>query len=70
MIYHKGYQRPFRDQLLAVTLGNTLNPDELQNAWKCLGLGYLGMNEPMWQNSAAIVLQMECRTFTSLSQKL
>lgn len=22
----------------------TLNPDELQNAWKCLGLGYLGMN--------------------------
>lgn len=41
----------------------TLNEDELENAWKCLGLGYLGMNEPMWQNSAVILLQMELRRY-------
>ena len=41
----------------------TMNLDELDNAWKCLGLGYLGMSEPMWQNSAAMLLNMEARIF-------
>ena len=41
----------------------TLNLDELDNAWKCLGLGYLGMSEEMWQTSAAILLQIEMRTY-------
>lgn len=41
----------------------TLNLDELDNAWKCLGLHYLGMNEEMWRHSAAIVLEMEGRCY-------
>lgn len=41
----------------------TLNQDELENAWKCFGLGYLGMNECMWENSAAILYQMESKTY-------
>lgn len=41
----------------------TLNLDELDNAWKCLGLHYLGMNEEMWRHSAAIVLKMEGRCY-------
>lgn len=41
----------------------TLEIDELDNAWKCLGLGYLNMTEPMWQRSASIVLGMEMRTY-------
>lgn len=41
----------------------TLNQDELENAWKCLGLGYLGMSENMWENSAAILYQMESKTY-------
>lgn len=36
----------------------TLNDDELDNAFKMLGLSYLSMTEDMWQNSAAIVLKM------------
>jgi len=40
-----------------------LSPDELDNAWACLGLGYLGMNEPGWQHSAATLLKMEARTY-------
>lgn len=53
----KRYAKEFRDSAA------TLNRAELDNAWKCLGLAYLGMNEPMWQNSAAIVLQIEGRTY-------
>jgi len=48
----------------------TLNLDELDNAWKCLGLGYLNMSEPMWQSSAAIVLNMESRTYLECERKL
>ena len=40
-----------------------LNVDELENAWHCLGLSYLGMNEEHWRNSAAIVLKMESKTY-------
>ena len=48
----------------------TLNLEELDNAWKCLGLGYLGMYEPMWQNSAATLLKMEARTFAECEAAL
>lgn len=48
----------------------TLNREELDNAWKCLGLGYLGMSEPMWQTSAAVLLKMEMRTFMECEQRL
>lgn len=41
----------------------TLELDQLENAWKCLGLAYLGMHEEMWQTSAAIVLKMETETY-------
>lgn len=41
----------------------TLNLAELDNAWKCLGLAYIGMREDMWRHSAAIVLRMEGRAF-------
>jgi hypothetical protein len=41
----------------------TLNYDELDNAYKALGLSYLGMREPMWQHSAAIVLKMATKTY-------
>jgi len=47
-----------------------LNQDELENAWKCLGLGYLGMNEPMWQHSAAVVLRIEARTYNQRIEEL
>lgn len=42
----------------------TMNLEELDNAWKCLGLAYLGMKESMWQYSAATVLKMEAHTFS------
>lgn len=41
----------------------TLNEEELENAWKALGLAYLGMHEEMWNTSAAIVLNMESRVY-------
>lgn len=41
----------------------TLNSEELDNAWKCLGIAYLGMYEQMWQCSAAHLLSMEFRTY-------
>ncbi len=41
----------------------TLNIEELDNAWKCLGLAYLGLTEPMWQNSAAILLNLQSRAY-------
>ncbi len=41
----------------------TLEEDQLENAWKCLALAYGGMREDMWRGSAAIVLEMESRTY-------
>lgn len=38
-----------------------LDIDALDNAWKCLGLAYLGMCEGKWQHSAAMLLNMEGR---------
>lgn len=36
----------------------TLTEEGLENAWKCLGLMYLGMHEEMWRHSAASVLRI------------
>lgn len=41
----------------------TLDKDQLENAWKCLGLGYLNMSDEMWKHSASIVLKMEAETY-------
>ena len=48
----------------------TLDLDQLDNAWKCLGLGYLNMTEQMWQHSAAILLKMEMRTYVKREAEL
>lgn len=41
----------------------TLNEDELEGAWAAMGIGYLGMREEMWNTSAAILYEMEARTY-------
>ena len=41
----------------------TLDYDGLDNAFKALGLSYLGMHEDQWQHSAAIVLKMATKTY-------
>jgi hypothetical protein len=48
----------------------TLNLEQLDNAWKCLGLGYLNMTEPMWARSAEIVLNMESRRYMARELEL
>lgn len=48
----------------------SLSLEELDNAWKCFGLHYLGMYEDMWMNSAAILLKMEARTFSECEMRL
>lgn len=60
----KRYAREFHEAVGA------LARDELSNAWKCLGLAYLGMSEPMWQHSAAIVLQMETKGYLERTWEL
>lgn len=41
----------------------TMNLDEMDNAYKCLVLGYMNMSEDMWQHSAFIVLDMNTRKY-------
>jgi hypothetical protein len=48
----------------------TLNEDELESAWKAVGLAYLGMHEEMWDTSAAILFEMESRTYWNRSIEL
>ena len=48
----------------------TLDIDQLDNAWKCLGLAYLGLSEPMWQSSAAMLLNMEAKTYMRREHEL
>lgn len=48
----------------------TLDIDELDNAWKCLGIAYLGMLDPMWQHSSYILLNMEMRTYVQRELEL
>ena len=42
---------------------DTLNIEELDNAWKCLGIQYLSMDEEMWLNSSAILYEMMCKKY-------
>lgn len=39
----------------------TLNSDELDNAFKALGLMYVGMTDNKWEHSAAILFDMMSR---------
>jgi len=48
----------------------SMNLDELENAWKCFGLAYLGMNEPMWETSARILFRMESKTYLNREMEL
>lgn len=48
----------------------SLEIEELDNAWTCLGLGYLNISEPMWQHSASIVLNMEMHTYLKREAEL
>ena len=48
----------------------TLNFDELDNAFKALGLSYLNMREDIWRHSAAIVLKMATKTFVEREVEL
>lgn len=48
----------------------TLDYDELDNAFKALGLSYLGMYEDMWRNSAAIVLKMATKVYVEREAEL
>lgn len=49
---------------------SSMNLDELDNAFKCLSLAYIGMTEDMWQHSAFILLQMETKTYLLCELKL
>ena len=48
----------------------TLNEEELDNAWKALGVAYLGMYEDMWATSAAILYRMETRVYWNRTVEL
>ncbi len=48
----------------------SMNLDELDNSWKCLGLMYLGMYEEMWIYSAAILIGMLGREYYDREQEL
>lgn len=48
----------------------TLDLEQLDNAWKCLGLAYLGMKEDAWMHSAASVLRMEAGTYIQRESEL
>lgn len=48
----------------------TMNLEELDNSWKCLGLAYLGMTEEVWVHSASTLLKMECKTFWKREEEL
>lgn len=49
---------------------SSLNYDELDNAYKALGLSYIGMKEEMWQHSAAIVLKMMLKVYVERQLEL
>ena len=48
----------------------SLDFEQLDNAWKCLSLAYLGMYEMQWQHSAAILLKIEARTHAERALEL
>lgn len=48
----------------------TLNFDELDNAFKAVGLSYLGMREDMQQHSASIALKIATETYVDQEVEL
>lgn len=48
----------------------SLNITELDQAWACLGLAYVGMTENQWHHSAAAVLRLEALTYFNRVQQL
>ena len=55
------------------TAAPTLNLDELDNAFKCVKLGYFNMNEAdmkKWKRSAVIVLEMAMEDFQKREAEL
>jgi hypothetical protein len=48
----------------------TLNSDELDNAFKALGLMYMGMTDNKWEHSAAILFGMMSRVCTKRELEL
>lgn len=47
-----------------------MNQEELDNAFKALGLCYLGMFETEWQNSAMAVLKLSASTYFNRASEL
>ena len=47
-----------------------LNSDELDNAFKALGLMYMGMTDKQWEHSAAILFGMMSRVCTKRELEL
>lgn len=48
----------------------SMNQEELDNAFKALGLCYLGMFETEWQNSAMAVLKLSASTYFNRASEL
>lgn len=48
----------------------SMNQEELDNAFKALGLCYLGMFETEWKNSAVAVLRLSSSTYFNRSCEL
>ena len=53
-----------------IDLAPTLNFEELDHAFKAIGLSYLGMQEDMWQHSASIALKMATKTYVDREVEL
>lgn len=48
----------------------TMKLDELDNAFKCLGLSYLHMSEEMWYSSAVVVWKWAAEKYMKREQEL
>lgn len=48
----------------------TMNSDELQNAHKCLTIGYLNMCEQKWEGSAETLFTMAFKAFMAREKEL
>lgn len=49
---------------------STLDGCELENAWKCLGLGYLGMRDERWRASASLLFGLGSRSYLKRKAQL
>jgi hypothetical protein len=62
-----GFKKNVKDFM---DIAHDLNSEELHGAFRVVSLSYLGMNEPMWQSSAAIALGMASRVFDERTLEL